>query len=396
MEDLQIYWIWLQEILGYGNSKILTIKRLYDKIEDFYNSSERDYKLCGCFTPGELRKLSNKNIDKAVQIKNKCIERGYKIITYDDEIYSKRLKQIYNPPCVLYVWGDMEDIDNQFAISIVGTRKATAYGLKNSYEIAYNLASCGTMVISGGALGIDSAAHRGALEAEGKTICVLGCGIDYSYLKENEGMRKAISKNGAVISEYPPGTSPSAGNFPMRNRIISGLSLGTVIIEAGEKSGSLITAGNALQQNREVFALLGSVSNSKSNGTNSLIKNGLAIPITDFKDILKEFDSDYIRDMLKYQNLLNNNINQSEVSKNKNSNINTSVTNIDITENETDLSDFSDETKLIYNCIGNEPVHIDDIAAKSNLSINIVLQAVTELELSGLISTLSGRRYIRN
>lgn len=400
MEDLDIYWIWLQEALGYGSSKILTIKRLYDKIEDFYNSSERDYKFCGCFTPKELQKLSNKDISKAIEIKNKCLVNGYKIITYDSKEYPKRLKYIDNPPCVLYVWGDLDGLDETFSIAIVGTRSATSYGLKNSYEISYNLARCGTVIVSGGALGIDSSSHRGALKAEGKTICVLGCGIDYKYLQGNDTLRSDISKNGAVISEYPPGTPPISRNFPMRNRLISGLSLGVVVIEAGEKSGSLITADIALEQNREVFALMGSVYNSKSTGTNYIIKNGLATAITSFKDIFKEFGSDYIRDMLKYNNVVVNDIQDYKVKDNsiivENTIQNKTTDNNNMIKDETDLSDFSDEAKKVYEYITKaESIHIDDIKSKSGLPINVVLQCLTELELLGMIIALSGRRYIR-
>ena len=184
------------------------------------------------------------------------------------------------------------DIDNTFSIGIVGTRRATKYGIENSYRFAYALSKYGTIIVSGGALGVDGASHRGALATDGITICVRGCGLNCSYLRENSDIRSTIPKRGAVITEYPPDETPRNYYFPARNRIIAALSDGLLVMEAGKKSGSLITANLAAEQGKTIFALLGN--NSPQNeGSNALIKEGLAIPVTDFMDILCEFDSLY-------------------------------------------------------------------------------------------------------
>ena len=186
----------------------------------------------------------------------------------------------------------MPDIDNTFSIGIVGTRRATKYGIENSYRFAYALSKYGTIIVSGGALGVDGASHRGALATDGITICVRGCGLNCSYLRENSDIRSTIPKRGAVITEYPPDETPRNYYFPARNRIIAALSDGLLVMEAGKKSGSLITANLAAEQGKTIFALLGN--NSPQNeGSNALIKEGLAIPVTDFMDILCEFDSLY-------------------------------------------------------------------------------------------------------
>ena len=271
------YWIWISKALGYNNIKVKRIFKLYNDIAEFVHGGEKEWKHCGIFTPNEMRKLNSTKVSVADEILSKCNELKYSVIAIDDEHYPQKLINIDTPPAVLYVNGQLPELDNRLSVSIVGTRRATRYGTDNSYKFAYALAKYSVVIISGGALGVDCASHRGALSANGITVCVLGCGINYKYLTENEGMRNAIAQNGAVISEYPPDEPPLRYNFPARNRIISALSDGLVVMEAGIKSGSLITARMAIDQGKEVFALLGN--NSPQNeGSNTLIKNGLACP----------------------------------------------------------------------------------------------------------------------
>lgn len=268
---------------------------MYSDVSAFYYGGISEWRLCGIFSQRELEKFSSTRLEDAQKIIDRCIECNYSIICIDDKLFPTCLYNIECPPALIYVNGVMPDIDNTFSIGIVGTRRATKYGIENSYRFAYALSKYGTIIVSGGALGVDGASHRGALATDGITICVRGCGLNCSYLRENADIRSTIPKRGAVISEYPPDETPRNYYFPARNRIIAALSDGLLVMEAGKKSGSLITANLAAEQGKTIFALLGN--NSPQNeGSNTLIKEGLAIPVTDFMDILCEFDNLYATD----------------------------------------------------------------------------------------------------
>lgn len=283
------YWIWLSLVLGYDCIKVKKLYEEYSDISDFYNGREFEWRFCGIFTEKEIQRMSSISIDSADRIIAECIELDYKIISIENERYPECLKNIPTPPAVIYVKGYLPRIDNLLTIGIVGTRRASDYGKKVSYSMSYNLAKKGVTIVSGGALGVDSSAHTGALNADGITISVLGCGIDYPYLMKNAQMREAITKKGCIVSEYPPGTEPLSHHFPSRNRILSAFSRGVLVIEAGRHSGSLITAKMANEQGRDVFAVMGNINNVNSMGSNELIKDG-AIPVTTYIDILSYYN----------------------------------------------------------------------------------------------------------
>lgn len=388
----KIYWIWLQNALKYGNHKVRIINLLYDNIQKFYNAGEKEWRLCGCFTNKEISSLLGSTIQKAAIVLDRSITLGYQIITLDDKEYPQKLKNIANPPCVLYVKGDISNIDKKLCISIVGTRSATIYGTQMASEIAYNLSKENAIIISGGALGVDRAAHSGALKAGGETIAVLGCGINYKYLAENKQLRNEISKTGALISEYPPDSPAFSSNFPIRNRIISGLSSGTVVIEAGAKSGSLITANLANDQNRDVFVIPVDMRSSVSQGTVSLIRDGAKI-ITCAQDILNEY------------NIKSKNIN-SEKEKKENINSYTknekAIINENVLPNPTLKYNNSDilveslpkDSKDVYLFIKNNgKSHIDKISINTNIQIKNLLPIITELEIGGFIESYPGKIY---
>lgn len=374
------YWIWLSLALGFNNPKHKRIYELYESIVDFYNGQEFEWRLCGILTDKEIGALSATKLSAAQDIIDNCQKYGYNIICFDSDEYPQKLKNIYAPPCVLYVWGKLPDFDNRMSIAMIGTRNATQYGTMASHVLSASLSKLGVIIVSGGALGIDSASHVGALESFGTTVCVLGCGIDYPYLTSNAQLRKNISKTGAVISEYPPGTQSMPYHFPVRNRIISGLSDGVVVVEADEKSGSLITVSHALEQGREVFAVMGNINSRYSTGTNKMIKDG-ATPVTSYQDILEAFPNYQICGdaEMKESNVQYEGCNSVELNK-------PPVTHREDIE-------LSDTLRLIYRTIGNEPIHIDQIIVKTELTVSKVLQSLTELELLGLISCQQGRLY---
>lgn len=248
------YWIWITLSIGYNNPKVKRISEMYSDVSAFYYGGISEWRLCGIFSQKDLERFSSTGLDDAKKIVDRCIECNYSILCIDDELFPKCLYNIECPPALIYINGVMPDIDNTFSIGIVGTRRATKYGIENSYRFAYALSKYGTIIVSGGALGVDGASHRGALATDGITICVRGCGLNCSYLRENSDIRSTIPKRGAVITEYPPDETPRNYYFPARNRIIAALSDGLLVMEAGKKSGSLITA--ILPQNKAKQFLL--------------------------------------------------------------------------------------------------------------------------------------------
>lgn len=405
-------WIWITQALGYNTPKVRRIYELYSDVSDFYNGGEQEWRFCGIFTQNDINKLKCINIFVADKIIARCNELNYSVIAVDDEKYPCCLRNIESPPAVIYVSGTMPDVDNRLTIGIVGTRRATKYGKENSYKFGYALSKYGVATVSGGALGVDCASHRGSLAADGVTICVRGCGINAKYLSENAGMRDAITKRGAVISEYPPDETPRSYYFPARNRIIAALSDGVLIIESGARSGSLITANLAGEMGKKIYALLGN--NSPQNeGSNERIKDGTAIPVTDFMDILTSFDNLYATsDKVDFDNLSLEDIEAVPVKGVKTLRVKKSKKKILIPnapENNTFEPTNNDSNKgikhrknlnlnttaqSVYDYINTEPVHIDKIAADLNIPVFKVLSALTILEMKGLVEALQGRRYI--
>ncbi|MBQ1546534.1 MAG: DNA-processing protein DprA [Clostridia bacterium] len=284
-----VYWVWIQRALGYGSARTNELSESFSFAEDFYRLPYTDKLKAVNFTAAEAARLKTTPFSEAENIVRICKDRKIDIVSLSDDKYPILLKSIHGSPAVLYVRGDIGIANARFCISIVGTRNASASGKKYSREIARDLAIENVCIVSGGAKGIDHFSHLGALDAGGVTICVLGCGHEVGYLREFDKVKQEIiNKGGAVISEYPPLDPPSKLTFPVRNRIISGLSRGVVIVEAGKRSGSSITAGTALEQGRDVFALANEVSAKTSEGTRALIFDG-AIPIRNALDIIIEY-----------------------------------------------------------------------------------------------------------
>ena len=413
ISDNAKYWIWLTQTLGYNQPKIEKLYRLYPNIADFYEGGEKEWRLSGVLNSNDLKKLDSADINVSKPILQQCDSYGYSVISIDDDFYPDKLRHIYAPPAVLYVQGKTNIFDDRLVIAIVGTRTASSYGTTNAYRFAYAFGKCDVATVSGGALGVDCAAHRGSLAAHGVTICVRGCGINYNYLPDNARMRQAITNDGAVISEYPPDTEPRPHHFPARNRIIAGLCDGLILMESGKKSGSLITANLALEMGKEVFALLGN--NSPRNmGSNDRIKEGTAYPVTDFMDVLAAFEKRSIkrsavdfddicladieaipvkrsRAVKKQQN--NNNLDdikptppvfpQEEEPKEPQKTVPVHKKDVDLTEVQ----------QKVYDYLSDKPVHIDAISKNLNIPVFKVLGSLTVLEIKGLAQAHPGRNF---
>jgi DNA processing protein len=293
-----------------------------------------------------------------------CEKTKVQIVTFKDESYPTNLLTIYDPPPFLFVGGGIREED-QNAVAIVGCRSASPYGRKITERIGRELVRRGITLVSGMARGIDSIGHLAALKEKGRTLAVFGSGLDVLYPPENKKLAGQIKSSGAVISEFFLGTKPEAPNFPRRNRLISGLSLGVVIVEAGNRSGALLTAQCALDQNREVFAIPGNLDSKNSQGTNRLIKEGAKL-VTAVEDILEE-----LRISTKTEG------------------------SSPLAQTQRDMSGLSEAEKDMFKLISDEPYHIDKIASQASVGVPEALSTLLSLELKGLVKQLSGKVFVR-
>ena len=363
----QKYWIWLSAAIGQG-ARTDEILAAYPDPAVIYEDDRRRRLLSGVFTKAKLDKLESVKLSDAENALEVCRKNGWKVYTPADEGYPSQLKKLVNMPLVLFVNGDISCLEGRLVVSIVGTRNPTYESTKIARKLAGDMAQSGVTVVSGGALGIDSAAHEGAMASGGQTVCVLGCGLGANYLSTNEVMRREIAKNGAVITEYPPLQGASRSTFPIRNRIISGVSHGVLVVEAGEKSGSLITASCAAEQGKDVFAVPGSILSTAYTGANKLIRDG-AGAITCADDIIRPLSAIY--DFKPVQ--------APAEAKEKPRSV---------------PSSLKGDALTVYKALGKEPLHPDEICAVCGLSPQKVMTALMELELSGYAEQAEGRNYI--
>lgn len=374
MEKL-IYLMWLHlkfKSIPLESAKLLSY---FHSAEAVYKAKREDYESFGITNKFLLKELEDKSLAKVNQEFKLAKENNVTILGYGTDAYPSILNEISDPPLILYVKGDASVLHRRNIFCIVGTRKCTAYGMSAALGISEQLARCGMVILSGVALGIDSGAHRGAVRAGGKTIGVMGCGLDVDYPAGNHDVKNDIISHGALISEFPFGTQPLPGNFPLRNRILSAFSLGVAVMEAGEKSGALITARYAAEQGRDVFALPGNISNPMSSGTNSLIRDGASL-ILSADDILCEY-------ILRYP----------EYFDFKTSDDEPEIQQIETaTETLKSPSVYGDE-KLIYAHLKNEPIHINALCRESGLDISKVQTLITMLQIKGKIKEHPGNYY---
>ena len=352
------YWIGFNLIKGIGAVRMQALIQHFGDLEVAWNAPPIDLARAGLGLKVIERILqARKNVDLD-KLWAKIEAQGIKILTWEDEAYPQRLKEIDQPPPVLYIRGDYLP-DDLFAVAIVGTRRVTAYGRQIAEELAAYLASNGITVVSGLARGVDAIAHQTVLKAGGRTIGVLGSGVDKIYPPEHRGLAEKMMESGAIISDYAPGTPPDASNFPPRNRIISGLSLAVVVIEAGETSGALITAEFAAEQGREVFAVPGSILAPQSKGTNKLIQNG-ALPLLSVNDLMQALDLTRMSEQKAARRIIP-----------------------------------ADETEArLMKVLSEEPLHVDEIRNQTELPIEKVSATLALMELKGMVRQVGGMHYV--
>ena len=282
------YWLWLTTRKGVGQRGVLRVLEYFGTPERVYFVQQEDLEMIPDLAPQAIRGLLDKNMEESEAILGRCDRLGVQIMTIQDADYPERLRQLSDPPAVLYILGRRIRFDEEAAIGVVGSRKPSAYGQQVAPRLGLELARCGALLVSGIAQGIDSLALRGALKGGGSVVSVLAGGVDVPYPKENRFLYQDVAAVGALISEYPPGTPHRAEQFPIRNRLISGLSLGVVAVECARFSGTMRTIDHALEQNRDVFAVPGNIDAPMSQGPNWLIQQG-ARPVTCGEDILADY-----------------------------------------------------------------------------------------------------------
>ncbi len=369
-------WLALALTPGLGPTRIKKLTELYGTAERIFQASLTELEATGMPTVSAQSLATGKSLELAQEECGKAADMGVRIVSLGDPEYPSRLKEIYDPPVILFVKGNV-DVLAQPGIAMVGTRHPTPYGSGMAERLATARATRGLVIISGLARGIDTASHRGTVAAKGKTVAVLGTGIDVIYPKENTRLAEQIvALGGALISEFPLGTAPTPQNFPIRNRIISGMSAGVLVVEAAEYSGTRITSRCALEQNRDVYAVPGNVTNKNSWGPNTLIKQGAKLVAT-WEDVWEELPAEV-------QAVLGSTRNES-------------------TEPET-ASLFPDEAtsphekKILKLLKADESTHIDQLveSLENEMSSSEIFAALFELELNGKIRQLPGKNFVKS
>lgn len=358
MSELK-YWLGFNFVNGIGPAKVQALLAHFGGLEPAWSASESQLRDIGFDTRAiESLREARRTLDLD-RYQRQVEASGASVFTWDSPDYPALLRQIPAAPPLIFVRGGFEPVD-QWAVAVVGTRRLTAYGRLVTHDLVSGLVRGGITVVSGLARGIDAVAHRTALESGGRTIAVMGCGIDKVYPPEHRDLAHDIAANGAIVTDFPLGAEPTSANFPARNRLISGLSLGVLVVEAGEKSGALITARFALEQDREVFAIPGNVNSPVSIGTNKLIQQGAKL-VARVEDILEELNLRLASEQAVAQVV---------------------------------LPDTAEEAALLAQ-LSSQPTHVDELGRITGMPSHVVSSTLTMMELKGMVQQVGGMNYVR-
>ena len=389
------YWVWLSEVKGLTNRSKLLLLDYFGTPENVYYADEDEYRLVEGIEPRQIALLAEKSLENADRILGACSRLGLRLLTMQDADYPMRLRNIFEPPCLLYVKGQLPVIDEEVAVAMVGTRKASAYGLLQAKRLGYELGRYGAIIVSGGAAGIDTMALRGAISSGTAPVAVFACGVDIDYPANNRSLFEDIRAHGCVISELPPGTPPLAEHFPPRNRILSGLALGSVVVEAPRKSGALITANTALEQGRDVFAVPGPIDAPLSRGCNRLIADGAAGLITDSWDVLREYEAIYPHKILGERVELPRTLGyqaREEQARAKQAAAE-EILSLPTLNLKTNDAGLTDDQIAILRTLKDGALQVDDLIEKTQIPTRRVLSALTMMELEGYVEQGSGKHF---
>ena len=386
---MQLYWIWLAHKSGINDREKLLLAERFPNPEDIYHASEKELAQLEGISANAVEALAQKDLSEARRIVRQCMDRSIRILTWSDESYPVCLRNIADPPLVLYYRGQLPDFDAMPVIGIVGTRKASPYGLQIAQKFGREIVNSGGIVVSGMAEGIDAMATKGALHRKNCTVGVLGCGVDRIYPACNRDLFRQMAQEGCLLSEFPPGAKPDKWNFPRRNRIISGLSNGIIVVEAPKKSGALITARQALEQGRDVFAVPGNVGVSACEGSNALLKDGAGLATSGY-DVLSEY-------AVIYPGKIHQVAEEKEVAvvcDDKKAVDNPALPLYSDVDDS--ISDLTDTERTVLALLKPQEQSIDLLIAQSQMPTAQFLASLTMLEVKGYAHTLPGRRVIRN
>ena len=410
-----VHWIWLATRARVRDWVKVELVRSFGDAESVYYAG--DWSVVEDLTAEEVEALKDRNLTEAEEILDQCDRAGLRVLTYRDAAYPRRLQNIPDPPLVFYYKGRLPDFDGQPCIGVVGTRRASAYGMTAAKRMGYQIAKCGGIVVSGVASGIDGMAMRGALTAGGTVVGVLGCGADIVYPLSNRALFADTERYGCLLSEFPPGTPPMKWNFPKRNRVISGLGCGVLIVEAPEKSGALITARQAADQGRDVFVVPGNIDVDSFVGSNRLLRDG-AIAVSSGWDILSEYEGQFPGRVKRFDHAAKMEAYPDEVAAQEEAapakvaqkpkkprkkpiekphdekiaiDNGASSPYIDLQDT---LPSLSPGEQSIVSAIGNGEKLVDDVIAETGLTAAKVLATLTLLEVRGIVKRLPGRRVV--
>lgn len=393
------YWVWLTTLPGLGQRTKLQLLEHFASPEEIYFAPEEELLLAEGVTKTQCALLADKSLDRAEKVLEDCAKDGQFLLTMDDAAYPARLRNIYDPPLLLYGKGSLPLFDEEVAVTVVGTRSCTPYGVKAASELGYELAKQGALLVSGMAKGIDGEALRGALRAGGFTAAVLGGGADVVYPAANRRLYEDIAATGVILSEYPPGTEPRGEHFPVRNRLLSALSVATLVVEAPERSGALITAATALEQGREVFAVPGPFDAPMSRGCNGLIREGAGL-VCEAWDVLSFYESRYphkLRLLRAKLPPLPKGAPETESGEPakpvEEAPPAPALPVLDISQDPGGLTD--DQIAVLSVLQTDIPTLTDDAAILADLPVRRVLSALTVLEIDGYVCRQGARSFLR-
>ena len=382
------YWVWLSELKGLRNQTCLALLRRFGDPESIFYADADELLLTDGVERSQLKLLENHDLAPADRILADCQRLDIRLLTLSDAAYPGRLKNIYDPPALLYCKGRLPLLDDLLCVAVVGTRDCTPYGVACAEKLGFGLASGGAAVVSGLAKGIDAAAIRGALRAGGVTVGVVGNGLDVYYPYESRYLYEDVASAGILLSEYPPGTEPASGHFPVRNRIISGLSLAALVVEAPEKSGALITAATALEQGRDVFAVPGPIDAPASVGCNCLIRDGAGL-VSDASDILREYEGRFVLNLKESREQPETLGYQARMAPEPKP----VAPTLSLRHSDAELTD--DQIAVLKALSDTEPMQVDDLTELVEIPTRRVLSALTVLEIDQYVAQHPGKRYTR-
>lgn len=390
------YWVWLAERPKLSNQMKLALLERFEEPDKIYYGEKAAYDQVRGLSDSALQALEDKSMEAADRILGDCDRLGLRILAIRDTEYPDRLRNIFDPPILLYVQGRMPRFDEEVAIAMVGTRRVSAYAMEMGEKLSFQMAGMGALIVSGLAAGGDAAAHRGALRAGGFTAAVIGGGHDVLYPKENRWLYEDIAARGVILSEYPPGTEHRGGHFPVRNRIISGLSLGVVVTEAPEQSGALITASRALDQGRDVFAIPGQIGDPHCAGSNQLLRDGAGV-VTDAWDVLGCYAGKYphkIRSlrMEEPRRFGGSPAPAGQEKKREEKPAAPAQPGKPVLDLGGDHG-LTDDQLRIVKALQGRTVQVDDLIEETQIPTRRVLSALTILELDRIVTQTSGKRF---